>query len=239
MMESNDQNRDVTKEVVEGLVHTVDRLSKELTDLKNNKVKEMLQLPDDILEDAGVISRPQHRLRVGRGWRPLMESEVKEAYEHADTAIGASRYLGVGYRTFRRYAKQYGLWHTNPWTTGSTKKYWDPNKGKYPLTKILNGEFPEYPIYRLKDLLTRSGTKKAECEQCGFGERRITDEKMPLILNFEDGNEKNHRLENIRVLCYNCTFLCGKGYIRKGKKAVGFDDPDKMQDAKTTISARF
>ena len=65
----------------------------------------------------------------------------------------------------------------------------DPNKGRYPLSKILSGKCPNFPIHRLKDKLIRSGTKKTECEQCGYSERRITDGKIPLLLNFEDGNK--------------------------------------------------
>ena len=82
----------------------------------------------------------------------------------------------------------------------------DPNKGKYPIQDVLDGKYPNFPVHRLKDKLIRSNIKKAECEQCGFHERRITDGKLPLLLNFEDGNKHNHALVNLKLLCYNCTF---------------------------------
>ena len=114
----------------------------------------------------------------------------------------------------------------------------NPYKGKYPITKILNNECPNFPVHRLKDKLIRSGIKKNECEQCGYKERRITDGKIPLLLNFEDNNKNNHKLENMRILCYNCTFVAGRGYIKRG--TVHFNmDPDVMQGAKFPLKARF
>jgi len=62
---------------------------------------------------------------------------------------------------------------------------------------------------------------------------------MPLLLNFEDGNMKNHRLENIRLLCYNCSFISGKGYIRRGTKYHVLDDPDRVQGADCYVPKRF
>ena len=62
---------------------------------------------------------------------------------------------------------------------------------------------------------------------------------MPILINFKDGNEKNHLLENIQVLCYNCMFLIGRGYIRKGRVEFNFLDPDRIQGASEKIEARF
>lgn len=71
---------------------------------------------------------------------------------------------------------------------------------------------------------------------CNYHERRIVDGKIPLLLNFEDGNPKNHKLENIKLLCYNCTFVAGKGFIKRGNKQF---DPDVMQGSKDLFVARF
>ena len=60
---------------------------------------------------------------------------------------------------------------------------------------------------------TINSIKKSECEQCGFSERRITDYKIPLLLNFKDGNKCNYLLDNVNLLCYNCYFLLGGGSI--------------------------
>lgn len=222
---------DVAKRVVD--------MEKRLANVERDKVAETVKLPKEFIEATGIIREPTY-LKRGRGSRPLLLSEIEEAYKQNDNCAAASaRWLGVRYRTFQKHAKRAGIWKTNPWKRGDKKHYWEPNKGKYPLNQILEGKFPEYSIFRLKDLIIRSGTKKARCEMCGFEERRLNDNKMPLILNFEDGNSKNHKLENIRLYCYNCTFLYGKGYIRMGKVRLQFMDPDRLQDANLKIEARF
>ena len=42
---------------------------------------------------------------------------------------------------------------------------------------------------------------------CSFAERRVTDYKVPLLINFKDGNKKNWSLDNLEMLCYNHFFL--------------------------------
>ena len=232
----NNEDKD---RVIHTLVNKVIELEKKVTNIQNDKVIENLQLPNDVLESVGVIEKSPNRLKRGKGWRPLLEREILEAQSKCNNASECSRYLKVNYGTYKKWAKIYGLFKTNPWGKGSKKKYWAPDKGKYPLNQILDGKFPDYPIHRLKDLLIRSGVKKAECENCGFNERRITDNKLPLILNFEDNNEKNHLLDNTRLYCYNCTFLCGKGYIRRGKVEFNFNDPDRIQGATRKVVSRF
>jgi hypothetical protein len=78
---------------------------------------------------------------------------------------------------------------------------------------------------------------------CGFSEKRLTDSKMPLLLVFQDGNMKNHKLENLKILCYNCSFLYGKGSgagcIKRGKKYTLLDDPDRAQGAVKELKAKF
>jgi hypothetical protein len=217
----------------------ISEIDKRLTNVERDKVIETLQLPKELIDASGIIPQPKY-LKRGRGSRPLLASEIEEAYKQCNNcASEAARWLGVKYETLQRHARRLGIWKTNPWKRGDRKRYWAPDKGKYPLNQILDGKFPEYPIYRLKDLLIRSGTKSAKCEMCEFDEKRITDHKMPLILNFEDGNHKNHKLENIKLYCYNCTFLYGKGYIRRGKVEFHFLDPDRLQDARLKVDARF
>jgi hypothetical protein len=225
--------------VIHNLVNEVLELRKQVTTILNDKIVEELKLPENVLNESGILAKPPHRLKTGKGWRPLLESEILEAQSKNTTATDCAKFLGVDYKTYKKWAEKYGLFKINPWCKGSTKNFWAPDKGKYPLNQILEGKFPEYPIHRIKDKLIRSGIKPAVCELCGFEERRVTDKKMPLLLNFLDSNEKNHKLENIQVLCYNCTFLCGKGYIRRGKVEFNFNDPDRIQGATRKVEARF
>ena len=38
---------------------------------------------------------------------------------------------------------------------------------------------------------------KEKCNSCGFEERRVTDHKVPLVLDFIDGNRK---ITNMKIL---------------------------------------
>jgi hypothetical protein len=215
---------DVAKEVAE-----------EINQLKDNGV-----IIPHLEKQAESVLYPKRKEKNGLK-RVLLESEIKEAREKSRSARECAKKLGVCYTTYKKYARMYGVHVVCDPTVRKTKDLnstINPNKGKYPLSKILSGKCPNFPIHRLKDKLIRSGTKKAECEQCGYKERRITDGKIPLLLNFEDGNRFNHLLENLKILCYNCTFCNGRGYIRRG--TVHFNmDPDVIQGAKKPIRARF
>ena len=58
----------------------------------------------------------------------------------------------------------------------------------------------------LKDRLIRMGYIEECCHNCGYSEKRITDNKIPLILEYKDENLSNRKLENLYLLCYNCHF---------------------------------
>lgn len=50
-----------------------------------------------------------------------------------------------------------------------------------------------------------------QCNSCGF-DNKTTDERSgetiyPLVLNFINGNEKDCKLTNLELLCYNCHFI--------------------------------
>ncbi len=222
---------------ISALKNELQELKELVRSIQTNQLSKDLQLPIEVIENSGEV-KPVRRTKRGSAAIPLLESELREAQSKTITAADAARYLKVCYYTYRKYALLYGIWKTNIHYK-KEGKIMNPEKGKYPLSRILSGEFPNYPVYRLKDKLIQSGYKKAECEQCGYNERRITDGKMPLILNFEDGNFKNHKEENIKLLCYNCTFCSGKGYIRRGLKYHAFHDPDRAQGADEYIPKRF
>ena len=53
------------------------------------------------------------------------------------------------------------------------------------------------------------GLLKEECYRCGYHERRALDGKMPLILVHKDGSNSNWHLDNLELICYNCSFQRG------------------------------
>lgn len=145
----------------------------------------------------------------GRPMRMLLESEILAAQSVSKTERQVSKKLGVSYATYQKYAKMYGIFGRvmNRAGKGINKPIKNENTGRYPLDRILNGEFPDYPIARLRIRLIRSGTLKAECCKCGFHEVREIDKQAPIVLAFKDGNKKNKRRENLEMYCYNCYFL--------------------------------
>ena len=48
---------------------------------------------------------------------------------------------------------------------------------------------------------------KEECYECGWNEGRATDGKIPLTIDFIDGESINKSLDNMRLLCPNCYFV--------------------------------
>ena len=153
----------------------------------------------------------------GLGARQLLETEIREAQEKSHSAFETARTLGVSYNTYKKYAKLYGIFDVtyNPKGTGVKKPY-NLHKGKYALDDILNGKYPNYSVGKLKRRLINSGYLEEECTCCGFNEKRVTDGKSPLLLDFIDNNWTNHSLDNLRLLCYNCFFLLvGKRKIPK------------------------
>jgi hypothetical protein len=218
--------------IIAVIAQKVDELTKELHEVRKDKLLKETQLPPEILEQLGLPVNPPSRLKRGRGYRPLLAHEILEAKKAIVSKKGffneamVARYLNVSYPTYKKYARLLGVWEPNPNIRGK-KTMFDPERGHYPLSEILLGKHPDYPVFRIKDKLIRSQIKEAKCELCGFREKRMVDGKIPLILNFMDGNEKNHALENMKLYCYNCTFTSGKGYVRSG---IHHFDPDWLQD---------
>lgn len=148
--------------------------------------------------------------------------------------------MNVSYACYKKYAKLYNLHTTFTNKSGrGVLKTKNPKIGKYPLDDILNGKFPDYPLWKLKDRLIRSGLKPAACEQCGYCERRLTDNKIPLLLVFEDNNEKNHKLENMKVFCYNCSFTSGRIWVKIKDRKRWLNDPDRLQGSARDTVQKF
>ena len=173
-------------------------------------------------ERTKVDNSSKGTLKRGLGSRQLLEAEIREAQGRSRSAKDTARTLGVSYNTYKKYAKLYGIFDIdyNP-TNVPIERRLKLTVGKYPLSEILQGKYPNYPITKLKRRLIKNDVFPECCTACGFDEVRVTDGKAPLLLDFLDGNWQNHRLENLRFLCYNCFFLLiGKRKIPKNGQFV-------------------
>jgi len=212
------------------LYRKVEAMEKKVYDLETKKIIDETQIPNEILENSGLLPNKPKKLKRGRGYRPLLQSEIEEAKKHGVSCPAQARWMGVALSTYKKYSKKYGIWHPNPTVKGKRRTF-DPTRGKYPLVKILAGEFngnPAISEWVVRKKLLLGGTFPSKCDICGYDKRRIGDNKICLLLDHKDGDMKNFKLENLRLLCLNCTFECGRGYIRNGKHTF---DPDWIQGA--------
>ena len=146
----------------------------------------------------------------------LTKDQILRAMKYTKSNMAAARFLGCSYPHYKQYAKLYKneegktLFevHLNRQGKGISKHLYK-KKDITPIMDILEGrvDVSNYSPKELKERLIHEALIKEECYCCEFNERRVLDYKVPLILNFKDGNKKNWQLENLEALCYNCYFL--------------------------------
>jgi hypothetical protein len=163
---------------------------------------------EEIKEEAFFPNLQEKITKRGLGARPILESQIKAAQAKSLSARQAAKTLGISYNTYKKYAKLYGIFEDlkNPYGVGIQRDVKIRNI-KYNIEDLINGKHIHYPIHKFKNKLFDSGYLPKVCGSCGFSEERITDGKMPLLIDFLDGNLNNRKLDNIRPLCYNCFFL--------------------------------
>lgn len=164
--------------------------------------------------------------------KPLSKEMILSAQSKTLSNRAAARYLGCSYQHYKRFAKIYNdedgknLFdkHLNPTGIGIPKFLSkDGNAGN--ILDVIEGRIPleHFTPQKIRDKLIIEGYLKNECYRCGMNECRVTDGKLPLILNWKDNNKKNFKLDNIELLCYNCMFLY-VGDIFTEKQIIHMED---------------
>lgn len=88
------------------------------------------------------------------------------------------------------------------WHTGDRVRAMVPAK---PLEDLLTIE-SSVQSYKLKRRLYEKGIKIPKCELCGWAEKSI-DGRIPVELDHINGDRRDNRIENLRILCPNCHSL--------------------------------
>lgn len=158
----------------------------------------------------------------------IPKEKILWAIDNSKSAFAAAKLLGVGRKAFRTMLDKHDINYEE--IIDKSKQRWNISKkehaekivnqntsamkglfdliveAKHPMDRWKHEIYP-YPSWKLKDRLIIHGIKPEQCEICGFNESRMTDGRVPLLLDFHDGNPWNSRLDNLRFLCTNCYFL--------------------------------
>ena len=145
------------------------------------------------------------------GKKPIPKGRIEWAISETKSLMSAARLLQVSYNTFKKYAKLYDLFHQNKNATGIGISKGPKGSSQVSMDRIFSCKHPNYPHYRLQERLLRDGYLASECSNCGFDEYRKSDMTTPLLLCFYDNDGKNHELQNLYFLCYNCFYLLKPG----------------------------
>ena len=164
--------------------------------------------------------------------KPLNKELIVAAMSQTLSNRAAARYLNVSYIHYKKWARLYesdtheNLFEQHKNQCGKGIPKFLRSKGKEPaLIDIIEGrvDASSFSPDKIKYRLITEGHLLEECNTCRFKERRVSDYKMPLLLNFKDNNKKNYRKENIELLCYNHYFLT-VGDIFTDKQIKGIED---------------
>lgn len=111
----------------------------------------------------------------------------------------ASKKIPYTKKKFVQLAKEYGCYKPNQGGKGCKG---EPNSSKIPLEDILAGKYPSYNRTHLKDRLISEGLKENKCEKCSISE--WMGFPLSIQLHHKNGNSKDHKFENLEMLCPNC-----------------------------------
>ena len=176
-----------------------------MNDEKKNEQESLQELENAF--GRGLVQPQKHKKNPFRS-KPIPKSKIEWAIQNTRSIRAASKFLGVSYNTFKKYAKMYDLFEQNKNAAGvGVNKGGDRFNTEGWLSSILSGNHPNYPDHKLLNRLIKVGWMIQECSNCGYSEFRKSDSQSPLLLDYIDKDKSNRDLSNLRTLCYNCFFI--------------------------------
>jgi len=179
----------------------------------------------------------------------LSEELVRSAIKNTRSNKEAASWLRVSYKTWRKYAKMYkdpvngrSLFDIHMATGGKgipkvrTARKNQVNPRALELGyQLVQGQYSTpVRIDELASRLMKDGRLGFCCAECGFSQKRPIDMKMPLLLNFKNNDKTDWREDNLRWLCYNCSFLLSLDYFTRAKRqvlqAIAPESPDAPKE---------
>ena len=173
---------------------------------------------------------------MARAAKVFSKEDLLRAMKMTKSVRAAARYLNCSYQHLKPYLKSYRVDDEDP----NSPTLFDVHKnqqgngipkflsmhGKDPdLKKLLSGELytESYSIDKFKHRLIAEAILAEECSCCGFKEQRVSDYRVPLLLNFKNYNKRDWTRDNLEFLCYNCYFLT-IGDVFSSKQIQGIED---------------
>ena len=115
------------------------------------------------------------------------------------------REAGGNYEQVKKYIAELGIkiehFKGRAWNRGLQVK----GVPRIPLEKVLVKK-SFYQSFKLKKRLFAAKLKPMQCEECGWA-KTTADGYLPLELDHINGDRRDNRLENLRILCPNCHSL--------------------------------
>jgi len=146
----------------------------------------------------------------------LNKEDIEFAMSMTRSNNEAAKFLGISLTKYKKYSlslcNEEGtpLYHVHKNQSG--KKFPKYKASKEYKEIFLNGMLkrlsPVSQSGKLKMILIRSHILEEKCYLCGFKEKRIKDDKTPLILVKKDPELEND-IDNLGLICLNCYFLLG------------------------------
>lgn len=137
------------------------------------------------------------------------KEDFEEAISRSFSIASVCRYLGLkptggNYRVVHKAIEQYDLdishFTGQGWNVGLK---FHPKKTIDIEDVLVKDSY--YQSYKLKRRLLKEGIKERRCECCGLEKWQGVD--IPLELHHINGDNKDHRIENLELLCPNCHAL--------------------------------
>jgi hypothetical protein len=145
-----------------------------------------------------LVNRPHINKNKAMRLNQEIVDKINENAKNVSSVLELSEVTGISRVTLTKYCNLLGIQ-----IEVKLRKMKRTGGVAFKLLDILEGKHPEYPTSKLKRRLILEGYKEDRCEECGTP-AEWNGRPLSLQVDHIDGNNRNHRLQNLRILCPNC-----------------------------------